>query len=307
MIKVQLIIDNVVSKVQAIEYSDGSCEVRFNENDIAQAQNFYCLTIHPETHVGHYVTIINQFLAMYVSHCLKNTQNGQEYPKFILNTPYLPHARADKRFSENDVSGLHSFIHSISLALSVADEWKIQDIHNPEAFYKVIDRINGKEVDLSELVITHSNVAQLWCNSTQIEKPEQIDFVFAPDKGAIGRTYDIFNQIVAYDNQSCGVITGEKVRNPDTGWITDYNIIEDTDITGKNVLIVDDICDGGMTFILAAKALKDRGANEVYLYVTHGIFSKGLDPLKGLIDKLLVVNCVGDYVSSFDIDVFNKG
>jgi len=44
-------------------------------------------------------------------------------------------------------------------------------------------------------------------------------------------------------------------------------------------MIVDDICDGGATFILLAKELYAAGAKEVNLFVTHGIFSKGLIPL----------------------------
>lgn len=47
-------------------------------------------------------------------------------------------------------------------------------------------------------------------------------------------------------------------------------------VNGKNLIIIDDICDGGRTFIELAKVLKENGANELRLYVTHGIFSKGL-------------------------------
>ena len=41
----------------------------------------------------------------------------------------------------------------------------------------------------------------------------------------------------------------------------------------KHVLIVDDIIDSGGTIVNAAKALKDRGAKEVYVYITHGVLS----------------------------------
>ena len=43
-----------------------------------------------------------------------------------------------------------------------------------------------------------------------------------------------------------------------------------------NFLVIDDICDGGRTFINLAEKLLIMGANDLYLYVTHGIFSKGL-------------------------------
>jgi ribose-phosphate pyrophosphokinase len=47
-----------------------------------------------------------------------------------------------------------------------------------------------------------------------------------------------------------------------------------------NLIILDDICDGGQTFVELAKHLKAQGAKAIYLYITHGIFSKGLSVLK---------------------------
>jgi ribose-phosphate pyrophosphokinase len=45
-------------------------------------------------------------------------------------------------------------------------------------------------------------------------------------------------------------------------------------------MIVDDICDGGRTFIKLAKAIQNQRPNaKIYLVVTHGIFSAGFDEL----------------------------
>ncbi len=53
-----------------------------------------------------------------------------------------------------------------------------------------------------------------------------------------------------------------------------------TQLEGKKLLIVDDICDGGMTFIKIAEMLTKRcGPDSIELLVSHGIFSKGLDPI----------------------------
>ena len=71
---------------------------------------------------------------------------------------------------------------------------------------------------------------------------------------------------------------GEKVRDQLTGNIVRYKIVGEP--VGKNVLIIDDICDGGMTFKLLAKDLLAAGAKSVVLFVTHGLFSKGLQTLK---------------------------
>ena len=45
------------------------------------------------------------------------------------------------------------------------------------------------------------------------------------------------------------------------------------DVKDQTCIIVDDIIDSGGTIINAAKALKERGAKEVYVYITHGVLS----------------------------------
>ena len=66
-------------------------------------------------------------------------------------------------------------------------------------------------------------------------------------------------------------------------------------------MIVDDICDGGQTFIELAKALEKQGAHQIFLYVTHGIFSKGLDTLKVYFSG---VYCYHSLSNSFNYDSF---
>ena len=51
-------------------------------------------------------------------------------------------------------------------------------------------------------------------------------------------------------------------------------------MVGKKVLIVDDICDRGGTFIGLTKILKQMGCSSVGLYTTHGIYSGGVDIIK---------------------------
>ena len=45
------------------------------------------------------------------------------------------------------------------------------------------------------------------------------------------------------------------------------------DVKGKTCVIVDDIVDSGGTIVNAARALKARGAKDVYVYITHGVLS----------------------------------
>ena len=62
------------------------------------------------------------------------------------------------------------------------------------------------------------------------------------------------------------------------------------DVKGKTCVIVDDIIDSGGTIVNAAKALKDRGAKEVYVYITHGVLSgEAVKKIKGSVIKNLVI------------------
>lgn len=72
-------------------------------------------------------------------------------------------------------------------------------------------------------------------------------------------------------------IRADKIRDTQTGEILETVVYAQADeIAGKEFLIVDDICVGGATFIPIAQKLKEMGANAVSLYVTHGVFSKGV-------------------------------
>lgn len=98
--------------------------------------------------------------------------------------------------------------------------------------------------------------------------------IVIPDKGAKERVH----LLVPATNQPHVQIL--KTREMATGKITGMEIQNPKDV-GKSCLIVDDICDGGRTFIGAAKLLREAGAEKVSLYVTHGIFSNRL-PLEGI-------------------------
>jgi ribose-phosphate pyrophosphokinase len=62
------------------------------------------------------------------------------------------------------------------------------------------------------------------------------------------------------------------------------------DVKGKTCIIVDDIIDSGGTIVNAAKALKERGAKEVYVYITHGVLSgEAIEKIKKSVIKKLVI------------------
>jgi len=57
------------------------------------------------------------------------------------------------------------------------------------------------------------------------------------------------------------------------------------------IVIVDDLCDGGATFIAEAKYLRENGVtNPLHLFVAHGLFTKGVEPLLGHFEKIICTN-----------------
>ena len=96
-----------------------------------------------------------------------------------------------------------------------------------------------------------------------------------PDKGACDRFASGYK--FPSWHQTAEPVVLSKKRELATGKILGMEIVSGT--PGECCIIVDDLCDGGATFIGAAKCLREAGAKFVGLVVAHGIFSKGLDVL----------------------------
>ena len=81
-------------------------------------------------------------------------------------------------------------------------------------------------------------------------------------------------------------------RRPAPGKSKVMNIIGN--VKDKTCIVVDDIIDSGGTIVNAAKALKDRGAKDVYVYVTHGVLSgEAVQKIKkSLIKKLVITDSI---------------
>ena len=85
-------------------------------------------------------------------------------------------------------------------------------------------------------------------------------------------------------------------RRPKPGQSQVMNIIGD--VKGKTCIIVDDIIDSGGTIVNAAKALKNRGAKDVFVYITHGVLSgDAVKKIKKSVIKNLVITDTIDNIN----------
>lgn len=198
---------------------------------------------------------------------------------------YLPYGRADRRFQEGDSFGLKVFFQLLG-TIDLSAVWTF-DAHNEE---KTIGLATLHGIKLVNMKPTHDLVDQIQPCLIRMKKSSKNPLLeialVLPDEGAAKR-YDL-------SKYNTPVIVGGKHRDPGTGVLTGFHIdksIENYDAA----LIVDDICDGGGTFIgLAEEIRKINPKILLGLYVSHGIFSKGLEVLENQFDWLFA----SDY--SFD-------
>lgn len=93
------------------------------------------------------------------------------------------------------------------------------------------------------------------------------------------------------------VLTGVKKRNFTTGEITDLKIVGNVPAEPFNVIMIDDLCSKGGTFIMGAKKLIDLGAKKIVLCVAHceNTIFKGEIPNERLIDAVYTTDSILDF------------
>lgn len=179
--------------------------------------------------------------------------------KLVL--PYLPGARQDRVNPTGDV---------LFTAYSIAD------MINARRFYQVIilDPHSGTMPTLINRAVEYplSEIAnRVW---------KGYGGIIAPDKGAADRA-EQFAAVLGRD-----ITYASKNRDVSTGRLSDFSVTVEK---GKHYLVVDDICDGGGTFIGLGEKIREQGAY-ADLYVTHGIFSKGTADLKKIYKNIITTD-----------------
>ena len=193
-----------------------------------------------------------------VQEILNRTHHAEGNRNLVI--PYFPYGRQDRvTFTDTAFSlkPICKLINSLKF-----DEVKIFDPHSDvtSALLERVDVVSQKLLFRSGMAELHGLAAQEYLT------------VIAPDAGAVKKAFEVAKCLKR------PFASATKRRSLSTGEL-DAVSVEHIEEPLENVLIVDDICDGGATFIKLAKVLRAKGAKKVYLYVTHGIFSKGIENL----------------------------
>lgn len=184
--------------------------------------------------------------------------------RISVSLPYLPYGRQDRVCYPGEAFSLAMMANLINA--QHYEEVVLFDPHSPKAA-ELIERV--RIIDALEYV---RQVVRNW----QANGAQRVVLV-APDKGAREKV-DRIGAALCLE-----VLHADKRRNPKDGQIEgmtlDRQPAEFAGFGEACFLVVDDLCEGGRTFIELAKVIgvpKER----MGLYVTHGLFSKGVEPLK---------------------------
>ena len=185
---------------------------------------------------------------------------------YTLHAAYMPFSRQDRRTDALSPFSLERF-HRL-LQISACTKVVTLDLHS--------DALRNMAAGVYELI--NLEMCHL-IGTIGAEKLTTIGAFASPDKGAtnkVAKCASEWNKPIAYQ--------GVKNRDPITGQITSFGVDCILSVTPDGpILIADDLCDGGGTFVALAEAIRKsptyRG-QPLWLYVTHGLFTKGLEPLK---------------------------
>ena len=194
-----------------------------------------------------------------------------------LVVPYLPAARGDK--------GCPNGSEIYANLLPQYDRLVTLDVHSDH----MIDYLSATRHTKSKII----NVSAREVLSSHFSDLDNYDGIIAPDKGAVERARQVASHF------DLPLFIASKERDFDTGKLLRFvppENIKDMRSDG-HYLIVDDICDGGGTFLgLASELLKAGYEGTLDLYVCHGIFSIGISELSAKF-HIITTNSLPQYLT----------
>lgn len=187
-----------------------------------------------------------------------------------LDIPYFPYARQDRVCNKGEslsVKVIADFINS----LNFHTVW-LKDPHSD---------VVGAALNNAKITSIFSSLERAhWA----IYKREGSMALVSPDAGASKKVLKYAKELGV-----ANVVRADKIRDVATGQIKE-TVVYSEHLGNTNLLVVDDICDGGGTFIPLAHELRKITTGTVNLFITHGIFTKGVDIFEGVYDAVFVVN-----------------
>lgn len=223
---------------------------------------------------------LNNWLDLELIVCVVKSLRNLLVNEIILEVPYFLGSRSDRKFEEGGNNYLKQVISPVINSLNL-NMVKVLDPHS----YVL-------EACIDNLFATNNiSIVQAALDMIYEPQPSIREFVLvSPDAGASHKIQKVAD-VIGYKGD---IITCSKERDKE-GKLTQVNVpLTDDYQLEKDIIIIDDICDGGRTFINIAKFIKENWSQvfkgKIYLIVTHGIFSNGLIDLTTYFDGIYTTN-----------------
>ena len=187
--------------------------------------------------------------------------------KINVFIPYFPAARQDRVMVKGE-----------PLSVKVYADMLNQLNLNKVMVYDAHSEVTAAVLDNCVSISNHTFI------ETVLSRINSEVLLISPDGGALKKIYKVSEFLGGIP-----VIECSKKLNVKKGKLEGFKVYED-DLKGQDCLIVDDICDGGGTFIGLAQELKNKNAGNLYLAVSHGIFNKGFEVLNQHFTKIFTTD-----------------
>lgn len=217
------------------------------------------IKIKPDFDVSETVTIthrINSFNDFGLLLLAVDALKRMEVKLINVFIPYFPGARQDRVMIAGEPL-------SVKVYADILNGLKLNKITVFDAHSEVTPAL----LDNCEVISNHAFIAEV------LKKIGNEVKLISPDGGALKKIYKVSEYLGGIDVVECS-----KSRDVKTGKLSGFKVYDDN-LKGIDCLIVDDICDGGGTFIGLAEELKNKNAGKLYLAVSHGIFNKGFEAM----------------------------
>lgn len=222
-----------------------------------------------------------------------------------LVMPYLPYARQDRHNEENygESFTLEVFANLINL-IGFKQIYSL-DVHSDvaPALIKNLKSIKNLSYVVRAIQSSRTVTIQNGAVTTYIKNPDPI-WLISPDSGANKKANKLYSDLSKLEMFTIkGLVKCDKQRDVKTGKLSGFEI-PSIDFEGLDCIIVDDICDGGGTFVGLGHELKKRNINNLYLFVSHGIFSQGYQDLGTIFKEIYTTNSFKDIDKNYFVHQF---
>jgi ribose-phosphate pyrophosphokinase len=186
--------------------------------------------------------------------------------KVIAVLPYYGYARQDRKDRPRVAIG--SKLVANMLVTAGADRVITMDLHAPQ--------IQG----YFDIPVDHLDSSAVFIPYIQNLKLENLTFA-APDVGATNR----IREIASYFEAEMVICDKHRKRANEIA-----SMVVIGDVTDKDIVIIDDICDTGGTLAKSAALLKEKGARSVRAMITHPVLSgKAYENIENSVLEELIV------------------